>query len=129
MNQKLLIVIVITLGFFVTLSVVLANYSNQKTHYDLNDLNITTDAEVISVLPSKDIQGFEIKIQAKYDGMLLMDDPLPYLQELYPDLGINSYWVVINDLGVNHFLENDKIRIEFKKNVELIQIVGFVPLN
>lgn len=112
---------------FINNNCVPTNWPEQLIYADDGDFGISvSNAHVLRFEPTTGIQALEIKIIPQDEGVITMDDPLPYLQELYPESNVVSYVVLVNGVETKPLLENGRISIEFDKDAELVLIIGIL---
>lgn len=112
---------------FIDSNCVPTNWPEQLIYAGDDDFGISvSNAHVLGFEPVVGAQALEIKIIPQDKGTITMDDPLPYLQELYPQSNVVSYVVLVNGVEMKPLLENGKISIEFDKDAELVLIVAIL---
>ena len=57
------------------------------------------------------------------DGYIVMDDPLPMFQELYPDENITGFVVVAGGSEMQYDMEDDMLQFN-THNKEILRIMG-----
>ena len=112
---------------FVNNNCVPTNWPEQLIYAGNDDFGIfVSNAHVLSFKHTTEGQVLEIQIIPQDKGVITMDDPLPYLQELYPESNIVSYVVLVNGVERKPPLENGRISIDFDKDAELVLIIGIL---
>ena len=62
-----------------------------------DDFEISADLGVFNVDVIDERQAILLSIKSGVDGVIIMDDPLPIMQELFPEKNINSFMIFDED--------------------------------
>jgi hypothetical protein len=137
MKTRLLILIPIIVGMAISLPLIISSTSG-GTHFtqDIdprfseatrNGFAISSNLNIYSIMVEDEIQGISITTSSKTDGFIEMDDPLPILQNIFPEKNTQSFVVLSDGMEIAYELENGKMRISVN-NSNVILIVGFAEI-
>lgn len=131
MPSTITVPVIIGIGLSAVFAISFVGYLNTGTDADIDskilefyrDFMLQSNTYVESVYLVNDPPTIVFIVSKTPDGYIVMDDPLPMFQELYPDENITGFVVVAGGSEMPYDMEDDMLQFN-THNKEILRIMG-----